>query len=146
MMGAGSLVPQLWKGMDFEFVDFVTNTQGSPFGMLPLMCYEFYLAFMGLIWRAHRRLLAVESLRPVSPPAAGAGNDDGIRLGLCAAGVFLRCGRGGLHVTGRPTDLAPVWTVSLVVPPGVESTSGGRYPRFDASMNAIDETHRHADQ
>ena len=107
MMGAGSLVPELWKGMDFEFADFVTNPQGPPFAMLPLTFPDLCFACLGLIWRGRRRLLAVESLRPVSRRQLGAGNDDRVRLGLCADGVFLRRRRGGTDLSGRPAELDP---------------------------------------
>ncbi len=66
MMGVWSLIPEIWKGKDFEFSELFTDTQGPPSAMLLLMIPNYCFMFLGAVWRGRRRLLAVESLRPVS--------------------------------------------------------------------------------
>lgn len=64
--GIASQVPEIWKGMDFEFSEAFTNILSTPSVMLLVMFPDFCFVYLGLIWRGRRRLLAVESLRPVS--------------------------------------------------------------------------------
>jgi hypothetical protein len=111
--GVASQLPEIWKGMDFEFSEVFANILSAPAVMLPMMFPDFCFAYLGLIWRGRRSLLAVESLRPVSrrqlvremmtafawdcaPPAC-------LYVAVVAALTYL----------ADPQQWSPVWSVAL---------------------------------
>ncbi len=117
MIGAGSLVPEIWKGMDFEFADFITNTQGQgpPFVMAPLMFPDFCFAYLGLIWRGRCRLLAVESLRPVSRRQLVREMMTAFAWDCAPMVCFYVAVVAALTCLADPQSWTPLWTVSLTV-------------------------------
>ncbi|MFN0053022.1 MAG: hypothetical protein ACKV0T_12620 [Planctomycetales bacterium] len=111
--GIASLVPEIWKGMDFELSEVFTNILSTPSVMLLMMFPDFCFVHLGIIWRGRRRLLAVESLRPVSrrqlvremmtafawdctPPA-------------CLYGAVVLA----LTYLAVPEEWSPIWSVAL---------------------------------
>jgi hypothetical protein len=114
--GVMTLVPEIWKGMDFEFSDFLTNTQGPPSAMIPLLMFpDFCFAFLGLIWRGRRRLLAVESLRPVSRRQLVREMMTAFAWDCAPLACFYAAIVAALTYLAVPQNWTPVWTISLAV-------------------------------
>jgi len=117
MLSAGSFVPLFWNGTDLGFAldDMFSDSRSPPFAMLLLMFPDFCIFYLGVVWRGRRRLLAMESLRPVSrrqwvgemmtafawdcaPPAC-------LYVAVVAAFTYL----------ADSQKWSPVWTVALAV-------------------------------
>jgi hypothetical protein len=113
--GVGSIAPEIWKGMDFEFSDFFTNTQGPPSEMNLMMFHDFWFAFLGLIWRGRRRLLAIESLRPVSRRQLVLEMMTAFAWDCAPMACFYVVVVAALTYLANPQNWTPVWTVSLAV-------------------------------
>ncbi len=112
--GVASLAPEIWKGMDFEFADLVTNAPGPPSAMT-LMFPDFCFAFLGLTWRGRRRLLAVESLRPVSRRQLVREMMTAFAWDCAPLACFYVAVVAALTYLADPQNWTPVWSVSLAV-------------------------------
>ena len=115
MIGAGSLVTEIWKGMDFEFTDLITNPQGPPVVMLALVFPDFCFACLGLVWRWRRRLLAVESLRPVTRRQLVREMMTALAWDCAPLVWFYVAVVVALTCLANPQNWTPLWTVSLAV-------------------------------
>jgi hypothetical protein len=115
MMGVTSQAPEIWKGMDFEFSDFITNTQGPPSALLPLMFPDFCFAYLGLIWRGRRRLLAVESLRPVSRLQLVRETMTAFAWDCAPLACFYLAVVAAFTHLSDPEKWSPLWTIALAL-------------------------------
>ena len=114
-IGVATLAPEIWKGMDFELTDLFTDTQGPPFAMLPLMFPDFCFLYLGVIWRGRRRLLAVESLRPVSRRQLVQEIMTAFAWDCAPLLYFYVAVVAAFTYLADPQNWTPVWTVSLAL-------------------------------
>jgi hypothetical protein len=113
---AASLLLSSWDWMNFEFAEMVfPDSLNAPVALLLMMLPDVCFMLLGAVWRGRYRLLAVESLRPVSrrqlvqemmtafawdcaPPAC-------LYLAVVAAFTYL----------ADPQKWSPVWTIALAL-------------------------------
>jgi hypothetical protein len=114
-MGVMSLAPEIWRGMDFEFSDFITNTQGPPTAMMLMMFPDFCFAYLGVNWRGRRRLLAVESLRPLSRRQLVREMMTAFAWDCAPLACFYLAVVAAFTYLADPQQWSPVWSVALAV-------------------------------
>src|SRR4029077_7436535 len=89
--------------------------QSAPSANLQLMFPDFCFVYLGLIWHGRRRLLAVESLRPVSRRQLVRETMTAFAWDCAPLACFYVAVVAALTCLANPQNWTPVWTVSLAV-------------------------------